>query len=514
MPIIDTSTLIQGHRSEHDQQVYNGLDSCVTFEVLEQMQSLTTPDDHHATMYSFERALQAPVIEMTLRGIRVDEYERQKAIAQLKQEIAQLRSILCEFTTALWDKDLNPGSHPQMRAFFYDTLRLPPVYLYDKGQKKLSFNRECLEKLELYLHARPIISAILAIRDRTKLLETFETEIDNDGRYRFSINIAGTETWRFSSSKSATGSGGNAQNWKRDDDIAAGELSVRSMLISDPGMKFGSMDLEQAEAYEVGWLHGTLFNDWRYLDACEAGDLHTQTAKLIWPELNWTGNKSQDRRIAERPFYRHYTYRDISKRGGFLTNYMGTAFTAARRLKVAQRIMQDFQNKYAYGAPGVSPAYPAFGEWWQWVAQQLETKQFITTPFGATRYFFARPNDQSTLREAIAFSPQSSTAVRNNLALWRIWRHMPHVQVLLQIHDSVVFQYPEGLDEAALYRDVMKYINVPLSHKGRTFTVPGELKCGWNLGFYDEKVNPNGLRKFNPTVGDSRKRREGAQRVM
>ncbi len=516
MPVIDTSTLQQGVKTEHDQQIYNGLDSCITFEVHEQLSSLMQDDRAHGRlMYDFERALQAPVLEMTQRGIRVDEYERQKAIVQLNGQIAELQAVLDEFAVAVWDKPLNARSTAQLKDFFYNRMHLPSVHTYNKGVKTLSMNRESLEKLELYIHARPIVATILAIRDKSKLREMFETEIDNDGRYRFSINIAGTETWRFSSSKSSTGTGGNAQNWKRDDDIEDGELSVRSMLVADPGMKFGSMDLEQAEAYEVGWLHGVLFDDWKYLDACEAGDLHTQTARMVWPELPWTGKKAEDRAIADRLFYRHYSHRDISKRGGFLTNYMGTALTAARRLKVPQRVMQDFQDAYAYGPRA---AYPAFQLWWQWVAEQLETVQRITTPFGATRYFFSRPNDQATLREAIAFGPQSSTAVRNNLALWRIWRYMPHVQVLLQIHDSVVFQYPDGLDEQRLYADIMKHVDVRLRHgsgtQSREFTVPGELKVGWNLGVFHAVNNPNGMKKIKATAGDDRKRLTGAARIL
>jgi DNA polymerase I-like protein with 3'-5' exonuclease and polymerase domains len=511
VPLIDTATLKQGKVHAENEAIYNGLDSGVTYEIWEELSSLLADepaDSSPRLMYNFERALQGPALEMMLRGIRVDEYERQRLMARIRKEIAQLQEQLNEFSMAVWDHGLNPRSPPQLKTFFYERMKLPPVITYQKGVRKTSMNRESLEKLEAYLPARPIISTILAIRDRAKVLETLETEIDPDGRYRFSINIAGTETWRLSSSKSATGSGNNAQNWKRDDDIDEGEVSVRSMLIADPGMKLASMDLEQAEAYEVGWLHGILFGDWKYLDACEAGDLHTQTAKLIWPDLPWTGNKAQDRKIAEQPFYRHYTYRDISKRGGFLTNYMGTAWTASRRLKTPQSVMQTFQDKYAYGS---SCAYPAFQLWWQYVAQQLQTTQVLRTPFGAERMFFGRPNDDATLREAIAFSPQSSTATRTNLGLWRIWHFMGKViQVLLQIHDSIVFQYPEGMDEAKLFAEVQRHADVRLRHSsGREFTVPAEVKCGWNLGFYSAKENPNGLRKFNSAVGDSRSRQQG-----
>lgn len=54
----------------------------------------------------------------------------------------------------------------------------------------------------------------------------------------------------------------------------------------------------------------------------ESGDLHTANARRIWArELPWTGDILQDRRIADRPFYRDFSYRDMAKRGSHLSNF-------------------------------------------------------------------------------------------------------------------------------------------------------------------------------------------------
>ena len=67
------------------------------------------------------------------------------------------------------------------------------------------------------------------------------------------------------------------------------------------------LDAEQGESRVVGAIEGNLFGDWRYLDACEGGDLHTTVARLVWPrDLPWTGNTKSDRKLAEEPYYRHY----------------------------------------------------------------------------------------------------------------------------------------------------------------------------------------------------------------
>ena len=799
MPLIDTSTLLPGVFHPDNDQLYNGLDVCLTEEVFQHISGIRQP---LPLTYGFARALQAPAMEMMCRGFLVDEYERRKAmddpIDGLRARIARLQWTLNHLAAAVWGKPLNPKSPKQMLEFFYGAMRLPEQWTSKKGVRKLSMDRETLEKLEIYFHARPIIAAVLAIRDLSKQLNVLETEVDGDGRMRTSYNIAGTETGRWSSSTNAFGTGTNLQNIKRDDDIKLGKLSLRKMFVADPGYKLVGIDLEQAESREVGWLMGTLFNEWSYLDACEAGDLHTTTCKLIWPDLGWTGDPKQDRAIAECLFYRNYTYRDMSKRGGhgcltaehevltrngwvsiadkpseilawgekfsqfetvshwidkewtgeftklqgasisieatsdhrliyrtneqnswkeapfgklpksyivplgwgyvggnenvspllarliaafqcdgcqssrgvvnfqfkkerkkeriaFLaaaagvkhkltergayiyasnwpkeagsylltwpresisayidehrywdghqdgekvmissarknhldwlltvgrlvgvggymdkphvsgfgsliyrisqnnrnyaagrqikvtkqvatkqvycptvasgafyvrhegkisitgnSNYFGQPFTMARHLKVPTKLMVDFQASYF-------SAYP-LPKWHRWTAQQLQTVQQLTTVFGRQRHFFGRPNDDATLREAIAYSPQSSTGDRLNLALWRIWRYMgTRVQLLAQVHDALYFQFPEGQDEKGLIEEALHYISTPLTHKLpngtiRRYDVPGEAKVGWNWGTYDPTFNPDGLRKFGK--GDDRRRSSGLNRIM
>ena len=136
-------------------------------------------------------------------------------------------------------------------------MKIPEIWLSFKGERRLSVNREALEKIDEYMYARPIVSLILSCRDLYKQLDVLTEEIDEDGRHRTSYNIGGTETGRLSSSTSVLGTGGNAQN-------IAPEL--RRVFISDPGFKLCSIDLEQVEARDVGFLCGSLFGDWSLLD--------------------------------------------------------------------------------------------------------------------------------------------------------------------------------------------------------------------------------------------------------
>lgn len=485
-------------------QVYCSLDSMITLEVREELgKQFNAPP----VIYDFARAMQGPYLEIMQRGFLVDTTERMRAAAALRIRIASLNATLQELALAVWYRPLNPRSPAQLREFFYKVMQFPPIWLSQKGERKLSTNREALEKLDEFMYARPFVQLILRIRELSKMLEVFETSIDADSRIRTSYNIAGTETGRPSSSQNAFGTGGNLQNIDPD---------LRHVFVSDPGWKLCVIDLEQVEARDVGFFIGCLFDDWAFLDNCESGDLHTNNAKLVWPGLPWTGDSKADRVIADRKFYRGFSYRAMSKRGGHLSNYMGTSYTMARSLKIPLPVAEEFQARYCKGSPdgSIEPAFPGIPRWWQWTTQELQTTHLLETPFGRRRHFFGRPNDDTTLREAIAFLPQSTTADRMNLGMWRVWRAMPEIQLLAQTYDSITFQYREDADANATIGRALELIRVELiAPSGRSYVVPGEAKIGWNWG-YASQANPLGLAKWSAETPDDRTRGRGLRRVM
>lgn len=502
MPIINTADL---QPTQGGKQIYNGLDACVTVEVLEELQKLVNrPPD----MYNYELGLQAPILDVMLRGFRVNEYQRQATLQLFRSRRDRLQTILNRLASSVWGRPLNPRSHPQMRDFFYSAMGLPEIWITDKGQKKLSFKREILEKLEMYFYAMPVIATILALRDILKLIEILETEVDPDGRMRTSYNIGGTETWRLSSSASAWETGGNLQNWPPE---------LRQVFVSDKGWKICVIDLEQAESREVGWKCGLLFDDWTYLDLCESTDLHTMVCKMLWPDLPWSGDPVADKHFANTtPFYRDYPYRDATKKLGHATNYFGTAWGLSRRLHILLALVENFQVMYF-------DRFPAIPKWHRWTAAEIQTNMKLELPFGAVRHFFGRPGDEATLREAIACQGQTPTALRTNTGLYRIWKEMPQVQCLAQTHDSVTFQYQEK-NEADDVPQALKLMEVwQQAPNGRKFVVPGEAKIGWNWNNRHDtsrpvgpknKRNDDGLIKYKGPGLDKRVRTSLMEHVL
>ena len=499
--LVNTATIEQsnaGFDPTEIAQLYNGLDVCLTSEILGAVKGAYAPTrEVWEPQYAFTRALQAPYLDMMLRGFAVDAYGRHEEATALRARIAALGARFERLVAGgLGWPGLNYASTKQLKLLFYDLMHLPEQWKSVKGARHVAVDRTALEKLsENYIHATPLINIILTIRDLTKQLEVFECDLDSDGRFRAGYNLVGTETGRPSSSANAFGTGRNAQNI---------DPSLRHVFQADPGYRLGYVDLEQVEARDVGYICGCLFDDWSLLDATESGDFHTANARKVWPELPWRGDPKHDRAVADATFYRAFSYRDFAKRAGHLTNYMGTAWTAAKVLKVPQGVLEDFQARYCRGS---GAAFACIPRWWDWTITELQTRGYLQTLFGFRRTFLGRPQDPATHREAIAFQPQGTTAQRMNLGMWRVWAREVRVGLLAQGFDSIVFQFRETEDENDVMGHVLDLIRVELrSPSGRTYVVPGEGKVGWNWGS-ESPANPDGLRKWRPGLRDARVRR-------
>lgn len=491
MRVIRTDLLTPKTKLSADDRhwAYNGLDCCVTLEVLQAIRPQL--DNVTSSTYAFSKALQGPILEMSSRGVRINHERRNWVMKEFGEKAAKVEAQL----TRMFDAVGTPvkwSSPTQLKEFFYDVLGLTAIRKRNaNGVMAPTVNRDALERLSGYFIAEPFCNRILLLRDLAKKRQFLETELDSDGRIRSSFNIAGTNTGRLASSMSEFGTGTNLQNVDRD---------LRSVFIADPGMKFVNVDLEQGDARNVGAICWNKFVHERgerfagsYLDACESGDLHTTVAKMVWPKL-------QTKADAEVLFYRQDSYRQLAKKLGHGSNYLGQPRTMARHTKVSQQIIEDFQAAY-FKAFGCIPL------WHDSVADQLPC---LTTLLGRRRMFFGRAlpkgtkGDNPTLREAVAYEPQSLTAEQINLAMLAVWR-AELAQIMIQVHDSLLLQVREEQADELIPKILQTMrVTIPLA-KGRDFIVPLDAKVGWNWGDHSE-ANPDGMMKYKGA--DGRKRQE------
>lgn len=443
------------------QLVYNGLDGMLTMEV-----DAAIP---HTPTYEFERSLLPLALTLMQRGIRIDQGKRDSMAEHLRQRLAKVQR---GFDFLCWEVlgcKVNPRSYPQMQDLLYKKLLLPEVISSKKGEKKISTDRDALERLGRdYVRARPFAEHLLRIRDLEKTLDALTKHLSPSGRWHANFNIAGTDTGRWSSSSHPFGWGSNLQNI---DDY------VRRIFVPDEGHIFFNCDQQGAEARVVGYLAG----DDAYIKAVESGDVHTMVAAMVF-------GFEPKRELADRKYYREMSFRDIAKRAAHGSNYGGTAHTIARVLKVETQIIEEFQRKYF-------KTFPNIYKWQVWVQQQVQSKRFLVTPFGRRRNFWDNPKDDATIRAAIAFVPQSTVGDLTSRGLLAL-HALPHVQVLNNIHDAAFGQIPLHMKEELLPL-IVKTLTFPLQvtdiwGKNREMLIPWESQTGMNWG-KRKKDNPDGL---------------------
>jgi DNA polymerase-1 len=129
---------------------------------------------------------------------------------------------------------------------------------------------------------------------------------------------------------------------------------------------------------------------------------------------------------------------------------------------------------------------PEIRKWQEKIVKNISTKGYITNCFGR-RSWFLNKNDPTLQNKAFAFIPQSTVLdvinrgwynIRNNLSLNRYLQYIENpnkdllhkinqlgdkIDVLLQVHDSLVVQYPIELGPF-IRSDIKKEMEIPLPY--------------------------------------------------
>jgi DNA polymerase-1 len=361
---------------------------------------------------------------MMLRGIKIDTAQR----AALSLELLELKGNYEKFFVHVLGHELNPRSPKQMQELFYGDFGQKPVFSRKTGT--ITVDDEALQKIAqrepLLL---PLTNAIGNYRSVGVFLSTFVgAELDSDGRMRSSFNIDGTVTTRFSSSEDAFGSGMNLENIpsEKSKSIAKAKKrgglelpNLRTMFVPDPSMEIFDADLDRADLQVVVWEceDSTLKAMLR-----EGVDLHKENARVLF-NLASVANVTP----SQREFVKTFVHG---------TNYGGGPKTMAANSNCTIHEAERFQDRWFSEHPGIR-------QWHRRVEMQLQTTRTVSNKFGYQRYFFDRV--EGLLPEALGWIPQSTVAAVINRGLVRIDEDLDDVQMLIQVHDSVVGQYPTHL---------------------------------------------------------------------
>jgi len=207
--------------------------------------------------------------------------------------------------------------------------------------------------------------------------------------------------------------------------------SVRNMFVPDPGYTLFDIDLAGADAQVVAWEANDkkLKQAFRDFAAGIGPKIHAVNALDIYgPELAGIKGKNE-------PFY---TY---AKMGVHLTNYGGKARTCATALAITVSQAERFQDLWFRN-------HPEIRDWHERVEHELHTTRSVRNAFGFRKFYFDRI--EGLLPQALAWVPQSTVAITVNKAWENISNNIPEVEIMLQVHDSLVGQYPTNKEALLL----------------------------------------------------------------
>jgi DNA polymerase I-like protein with 3'-5' exonuclease and polymerase domains/uracil-DNA glycosylase len=388
---------------------------------------------------AFQQRLRPAVLQMMLRGVRFDHTARQALSHELLTQIA----IREDWLEKVVGEKLNIKSPKQMQQFFYS----------DMGQKEIRKRRsdgsmspttddEALHKIasrEPIL--LPVTRKIAELRSLGVFHSTFvQARTSSDGRMRTSFNIAGTETYRFSSSTDAFDTGINYQNIPKGGETEDGGLvlpNIRKLSIPDPGMTMFDIDLDSADLRIVTWESD-----------CKWMKEHFKAGRKPYVEVMKEYYKNPAMTKNSHP--REYAMFKALCHG---TNYLGTADGLAPRLGLLVHEVERIQKWYFGLAPEIA-------RWQSEIKKQVSGRRYVENAWGYRNYFFDKI-EGTIFNQAVAWIPQSSVGILINHGLVNIHEQLPEAQLLLQVHDSLVGQVPTARKDELLPR-IVELCAVPI----------------------------------------------------
>ncbi len=381
--------------------------------MLERMRAMEVMD----VFTKLEMPLVAILAAMERAGILVDTEQIDGLLTMANREVSSLEEQIYKSAGVTF----NINSPSQLSDVLFTTLGLRGK-VRRTGGGALSTAAAELEKLR---DEHPIIELILQYRELNKLkttyIEPFPSLVGADGRIHTTYNQAGAATGRLSSSNP------NLQNIPTRTELGQ---RFRATFIAPPGFQLLSLDYSQLELRLVAHVA----HDETMLEAFRNGeDIHTRTASEIFGVAPIAVTKDMRRQAKVLNF-------------GIIYG-MGT-LGFARAAGVSRDVAKKFIEEYFARFPGVA-------RYMEETKQSAFEKGYVTTLMGRRRPL---PDIRSTMpqlqaqseRMAINHPLQGAGADIVKLAMVAVDAQIQQlgstsgVRLLLQVHDELVLEVPEG----------------------------------------------------------------------
>jgi len=194
------------------------------------------------------------------------------------------------------------------------------------------------------------------------------------------------------------------------------------------------VDLSGADAQVVAWEA----NDNDLKDAFRAGlDVHKKNGQDLWGSA-----------------YNDDTMRWQAK-GVHAINYATSANTLAKAFGMTRNAAQAWIDSWFRLHPGIR-------DWHRRTERDLQTSRCVRNKFGYRIVYFDRPDN--LLPKGLAWIPQSTVAVVCGRGAVQLSKTLPWITVLLQVHDSIVFQVPYHRATTSSFADIRRSLEIPIPY--------------------------------------------------
>lgn len=192
--------------------------------------------------------------------------------------------------------------------------------------------------------------------------------------------------------------------------------NIRRMYVPPPGYGMFDLDLDSADLRIVTWE-----SDCKWMKECFAAGRkpYVEMAREYYHDPSITKN--------------HKSYPTF-KKACHGTNYLGKPPTIAGQCGLLVHEVDRLQKWYFGVCPEIKKWQEAF------TARFMATGT-VRNAFGYTCRFFDR-REGNIINEAVAWIPQSTVGLVINHAWLNIDTNLPEVEIVLQVHDSLVGVYP------------------------------------------------------------------------
>lgn len=230
--------------------------------------------------------------------------------------------------------------------------------------------------------------------------------------------------------------------------------NIRKLFKPDPGYVIFDADLKGADGQVVAWeADDKELKQW----LSDGTDMHIKHGVEVGGETRLLSLDPDSHLYYElRQSYKHATHG---------VHYGASEYALARHPAIGWPVAKAgrYISNYFKRRPGVL-------EWHRRTAHNLKTKRMAENKFGYRIIYFDRV--EGLLPQALAWVPQSTVALTCFKGAIKLRNAMPFVEILLQVHDSLVFQVP--FRHAERYEEILHHLSVEIPY-------PDPLVIPWGL---------------------------------